>query len=219
MPIGMLAAACVLAGAACDSTHHTASPSGPAQKQPKKDPVTYDMAVASRDGKRIAVVKHVGSSSYLEIGPAGGGPRRTIYRSSYWISSDLYWASRNLIAFGDSNIEANTINVRTRRVHLRIATATSFNISSNGRWIAWSQLGAEEAPDTVGVVSITGRECLPMPRPKNRSYTLAFFKPGVARLFFLRTPYDPSRGVVGSGQLISVPMASLRRQPSSACQR
>lgn len=218
MPIGMLAAACVLAGAACDSTHRTAGPSGPAQKQPKKEPVTYDM-VASRDGKRIAVVKHAGNSSYLEIGPAGGGPRRTIYRSSYWISSDLYWASRNLIAFGDSNIEANTINVRTRRVHLRIATATSFNISSNGRWIAWSRLGGEEAPDTVGVVSITGRECLPVPRPKNRSDTLAFFEPGVARLFFLRTPYGPLRGAVGSGQLISVPISSLRRRPASACQR
>jgi hypothetical protein len=38
----------------------------------------------------------------------------------------------------------------------------------------------------------------------------AFSKPGVKRLFFLREPYDPSRGVFGSGRIISVPLSSLR---------
>jgi hypothetical protein len=64
------------------------------------------------------------------------GHRRTIYRSTPdGITTDVYWASPYLIAFGDTEFEINTIDVRTRRVH-QIANANSFTISGDGRWIA-----------------------------------------------------------------------------------
>ena len=107
----------------------------------------YATDAISPDGKRMAVVRHTSKGEYLEIGPAGGhGPWQRIYRSSYYLTTDLYWATPNLIAFGDSNIETNTIDVRTHRVHFRLATATSFNVSNDGRWIAWSWAGAPDAP-------------------------------------------------------------------------
>ena len=209
MRIRTLAAVSVFALTGCSSEHHAAhtteTDKGGAQA------VSYDMAVPSRDGKRIAIVKHVGSVSYLQVGSARGGQRRTIYRSPYyWISTDLYWASHDLIVFGDSNFAVNTVDVRTRRVNLRIATATSFRLSTDGRWIAWSQLGGESAPDQVGMISITGRECLPVPRPRNRADTDPFFKPGMKRLFFLRSPYNPLGGALGHSRIISVPFSRLR---------
>jgi hypothetical protein len=180
----------------------------------------YATDATSPDGKRMAVVRHSSKGEYLEIGPAGGhGPWQRIYRSSYYLTTDLYWATPDLIAFGDSNIEANTIDVRTRRVHFRLATATSFNISSDGRWIAWSWGGAPDAPATVGLVPITGGACLVPPRPANREDSLAFFKPGVKRLYFLRGPWSPRGHVEGVTRILSVPWSSLRRESVKVCQR
>lgn len=104
--------------------------------------------------------------------------------------------------FGDSNFAVNTVNVRTRRVNPRITTATSFKLSNDGRWITWSRVGGEAAPDYVGMTSISGRECLLVRRPRNRVDEYAFFKPGVTRLFFLRSPYNPQGGVLGHGRII-----------------
>jgi len=198
----MVAAVSVLALTGCNSGHHVKSRSKQAN-----EPVVYATALTSPDGKRIAVVTHDGTA--LEVGPAAGGHRRTIYRSPspYGISTDVYWKLPNLIAFGGP-FSVNTIDVRTRRVH-QIANANSFTVSSDGRWIAWSQVGGEVAPDRVGIVSINGGDCR-VPRPPNAVGTGAFFKPGVKRLFFLREHYDPSRGVFGSGRIISVPLSSLR---------
>ena len=175
----------------------------------------HPVDVRSPDGKRVAVVRHDGDSYDLEVGPASGGPRRTLYRSAY-ISSDVFWASPHLIAFGADD-EVNTIDVRTRHVRRIVAWATSFNISPDGRWIAWTKTGSPHTPDTVGVVPTTGGECLMVPRPNNRADSLAFFKPGVKRLFFLREPFSAATGQVPSGRTISVPMSSLRRAPASAC--
>jgi hypothetical protein len=180
----------------------------------------YATDAISPDGKRIAVVRHTSKGEYLEIGPTGGhGPWQRIYRSSYYLNTDLYWATPNLIAFGDSNIETNTIDVRTHRVHFRLATATSFNVSNDGRWIAWSWAGAPDAPATVGVVPITGGACLVPPRPANREDTLAFFRPGVKRLYFLRGPWSVRGHVEGATRIISVPWSSLRRDSVRVCQR
>ena len=46
---------------------------------------------------------------------------------------------------------------------------SSFNISSDRRWIAWSKTGGPDTPDTVGVVPSTGGECLLVPRPSDRA--------------------------------------------------
>jgi hypothetical protein len=202
MWVGMLAAASILAATGCNSGHHAAS-----RGKQSAVPVVYATAITSPDGKRIAVVTH--NRTALEVGPASGGHRRTIYRSTPdgIITTDIYWASPYLIAFG-ADFGVNTIDVRTRRVHT-IANGNSFTVSSDGRWIAWSQVGGEAAPDRVGIVSINGGNCR-VPRPPNAVGTGAFFKPGVKRLFFLHEHYDPSRGVFGSGRFISVPLSSLR---------
>ncbi len=177
----------------------------------------FDPAVPSRDGNRIAIVRHLGKVGYLEIGPAGGGPRRVIFHSR-GCCENVAWASRYLIAFVNDGIQ--TIDVRTLRVRL-IAEAFEFNISSDGRWIAWSRTAGPETPDTVGVVSITGDTCLLVARPRNRQDSLPFFHPGGTRLYFLREPFEPEggSGPVGSGRTgtIGVPMSSLRRAPASAC--
>jgi hypothetical protein len=210
--IGFLVAGC-LGGVGCDSSHHaTRSAQTPTRV---KEPVVHPVDVRSPDGKRVAVVRHDGGTYDLEVGPAGGGPRRTLYRSAY-ISSDVFWASPHLIAFG-ANDEVNTIDVKTRHVRRIVAWATSFNISPDGRWIAWTKTGSPHTPDTVGVVLTAGGECLMVPRPNNRADSLAFFKPGVKRLFFLREPFSAATGQLPSGRTISVPMSSLRRAPASAC--
>ena len=204
---------CVIGSAGCDSSHHT-SRSAEAPKQ-ANEPVVYAVDVRSPDGKLVAVVRHVGNTYYLGVGPVGGGPRHTIYRSRY-MTTDVFWASPHLIAFGDGN-EVKTIDVRTRRIRRIVIWATSFNISSDGRWIAWTKTGSPHTPDTVGVVPIAGGKCLLVPRPSNRADSLAFFKPGVKRVFFLREPFSASAGQTPTGRTISVPMSSLRRAPAGAC--
>jgi hypothetical protein len=210
--IGFLVAGC-LGGVGCDSSHHTTRSAQTPTRV--KEPVVHLVDVRSPDGKRVAVVRHDGDTYDLEVGPVGGGAGRTLYRSAY-ISSDVFWASPHLIAFGADD-EVNTIDVRTRHVRRLVAWATSFNISPDGRWIAWTKTGSPHTPDTVGVVPTTGGECLMVPRPNNRADSLAFFKPGVKRLFFLREPFSAATGQVPSGRTISVPMSSLRRAPASAC--
>jgi hypothetical protein len=83
--------------------------------------VVYATDVRSPDGKRVAVVRHVGNTYYLEVGPTDGGPRHTIYRSAY-ITTDVFWASSHLIAFGADD-EVNTVDVRTRHVRRIVAWA------------------------------------------------------------------------------------------------
>ena len=207
--IGMLAAGVALAAAGCSSGHHAAKPSNEANT-PSQAPVVYATAVTSPDGKRIAVVTH--NRTALEVGPASGGHRRTIYRSTPddggGITTDVYWASPSLIAFGDA-FEVNTIDVRTRRVHT-IADASSFTLYSDRRLIVWSVSGGPETPDRVGVVSMTGAECLVVPTPKNKTDTGAFFKPGVKRLFILRGPFNSPHPRSGDNRIISVALSSLR---------
>jgi len=210
--VGFLVAGC-LGGVGCDSSQHTTRSAQTPTRV--KESVVHAVDVLSPDGKRVAVVRYNGDTYDLEVGPAGGGPRRTLYRSAY-ISSDVFWASPHVIAFGADD-EVNTIDVRTRHVRRIVAWATSFNISPDGRWIAWTKTGSPHSPDTVGVVPTTGGECLMVPRPSNRADSLAFFKPGVKRLFFLREPFSAATGQVPSGRTISVPMSSLRRAPASAC--
>ena len=212
--IGFLFAACILGSVGCDSSHHTKSRSAQTPTR-LEEPVVYAVDVRSPDGKRVAVVRHDGNTYDLEVGPAGGGPKRTLYRAAY-ISTDVFWASPHLIAFG-VNSEVDTIDVRTRHVRRIVVWATSFKISPDGRWIAWTKGGSPHTPDTVGVVPTTGGECLIVPRPSNRADSLAFFKPGVKRLFFLREPFSAATGQVPSGRTISVPLSSLRRAPTRAC--
>jgi len=105
-------------------------------------------------------------------------------------------------------------DARVRRI---VVWASSFNISSDRRWIAWSKTGGPDTPDTVGVVPSTGGECLLVPRPSDRADSLAFFKPGLKRVFFfLREPFSATAGQAAWGRIISVPMSSLRRAPASA---
>lgn len=209
----MLVVGCVLTGAACDSGNHTAQSTQTAKQV--REPVVFLTSVRSPDGKRIAVVRHFGKGSYLEVGPSGGGPRRTIYRSPGFITTDVYWASRYVIAFNDVNVD--TIDIRTRLVRRILEFASSFTVSSDGRWIAWSKTDGPNFPDTVGVVPISGGECLLVPRPRNKQDTGAFFKPGVKRVFFLRGPFNSPRPRNGDSRIISVALSSLLRAPASAC--
>jgi hypothetical protein len=206
--LGMLGAAGVLALTGCDSGHGVANRSKQAH-----EPVVYATAVTSPDGKRIAVVTH--NRTAIEVGPARGGHRRTIFRSApAGITTDLYWASPHLIVFGDTDFEVSTIDVRTRRV-FQIATADSFSLSSDERWVAWWQSGGITGPGTVGIVSVDGHQnCRFLPGPANTQDLGAFFKPGVQRLFFTREPYDPSTGQSkGPSRLMSVPISSLCYRP------
>ena len=84
--IGFLVAGC-LGGDGCDSSHHTTRSAQTPTRV--KEPVVHPVDVRSPDGKRVAVVRHDGDTYDLEVGPAGGGPRRTLYRSAY-ISSDVF---------------------------------------------------------------------------------------------------------------------------------
>lgn len=201
--IGMVAVVCVLPASACDSSHHSTVRGTQAARG------VSDPPGPSRDGRRVAVVRRVGNVRFLEVGPAGGGPRRVIFYSRA-CCSDVVWAARNLIAFDDG--EVKTIDVRTPRVQ-RIAGALDFTISGDGRWVAWWRSAGPEIPDRIGVVPITGGKCLLPPRPTNRQDT--FFHPDGKRLYFLREPFGS--GPVGPGRTISVRMSSLRRAPASAC--
>jgi hypothetical protein len=114
--IGIFAVASLLIGAACDSTHDATPRSTGAPKQ-AKERGGFDPAVPSRDGKRIAVVRHAGNVSYLEVGPAGEGSRRRVIFHARGCCSDLAWASRSVIAFVEGyDAEVETIDVKTRRV-------------------------------------------------------------------------------------------------------
>jgi hypothetical protein len=204
--IAILAAVPALTG--CSSAHHTAGPG----VRPK-EPVVYGISVPSPDGKRVVVAKTVGETSYLEIGPAGGGPRHTVYHHPASIG-DVYWAFPNLIVFNDNEFEISTLDLRTHQV-LQIATASSFNMSRDGRWLALYRESGPHVPMTVAVVRTTGGMCLVPPRPANRQDTAPFFKPGVQRLFFTREPFSASGSAAGPGKDMSLPLSRLLRTPSA----
>ena len=163
----MVAAVSVLALTGCNSGHHVKSRSRQAS-----EPVVYATAVTSPDGKRIAVVTH--NRSAIEVGPASGGHRRTIYRSApLGITADFYWASPHLIVF-DTDFSVSTIDVRTHRVRQIASGADGFGMSPEGRWVGlaerrlrrsehrrhrFGQRGQElrvcaEAPELAGRISV-----------------------------------------------------------------
>jgi hypothetical protein len=200
--IGVLVAACVLGCAACGSTRQEA-----AAQVVKRDPGTFDTPVPSRDGKRIAVVRHYRHRDYLEVGPAGGGPRRTVYSASDFVDN-VVWASRYVIAF-DNDFSVDAVDIRTRNVRT-LATAEAFNISGDGRWIAWWMTGHDESiPSSAGVVSVAGHEYLVVPTPRHSSDIQLFFHPDSdRRIYFMRLfPDRPSR-------MMSLPLSSLKRPAS-----
>ncbi len=215
MWILVLVAASMLAVTGCNSANQTHTQS--------KEPVVYATEVSSPDGRRVAVVTHNGEA--IEVGPSGGGRRHTVYiaPADGSITTNVYWPLPNLIVFGDgsgSSFEVDTLDVRTHRA-IPVASVETFGVSSDGRWIAWSQPGGQFRPNldavgAVGVLSINGGSCREVPRPKNMGDTGAFFKRGLKRLFFERGPYNPKTydwksGAVGPSRTISVPLASLRR--------
>jgi hypothetical protein len=199
----MVAAVSVIALTGCNSGHHAKSRSRQAS-----EPVVYATAVTSPDGKRIAVVTH--NRSAIEVGPASGGHRRTIYRSApLGITADFYWASPHLIVF-DTDFSVSTIDVRTRRVRQIASGADGFGMSPDGRWVAW-QSGGFDGPSTVGIVSVNGdKNCRFVPRPPNWQDAYPFFKRGVNRLFFTREPYSSATDEpTGPSRVMSVPISSL----------
>jgi hypothetical protein len=204
MWVGMLAAVSVLALTGCNSGHDVKSRSKEAS-----EPVVYATAVTSPDGKRIGVVTH--NRTAIEVGPASGGHRRTIYRSApVGITADFFWASPYLIVF-DTDFTVSTIDVRTRRVRQIGSGAYSFGMSSDGRWVAWDSGGFDGSPSTVGIVSVNGdKNCRSVPRPANRQDEYPFFKRGVNRLFFTREPYSSAtEEPKGPSRVMSVPISSL----------
>jgi hypothetical protein len=144
--------------------------------------------------------------------PAGGGARRTILSTRYACCGDVVWASRYVIAF-DADYIVKTIDVRTRRVRA-IAAAPNFDISNDGRWIAWWTLPGDltQGPGPAGVVSIASGECLLVPTPTNAADLLLDFSSGnPPRLDVLRESAD------GSTRTITLPMSRLRRASKCSC--
>jgi hypothetical protein len=183
------------------------------QAKNPKERGTFQGPVLSPDGERIVVVRHFGRWGYLKVGPAvEGGPRRTILSSRYICCGELVWASRYVIAF-DVDYIVKTIDVRTRRVRA-IAAAPNFDISNDGRWIAWWTLPGEvtEGPGPAGVVSIASGECLLVPTPRNSADLLLYFRSdNTRRLGVLREFAD------GSTRTMNLPMSKLRRAPKCSC--
>jgi WD40-like Beta Propeller Repeat len=202
----------VIIGGGCDSTRHAATN----RSTPPPEPIVrgvLDAAVPSRDGDRIAVVRHVGNASYLEVGPANRRDLRVVYTARDSCCGDLAWATRWLLVF-DNDYRVFTLDVRSGQLR-QIAGFSNFELSKDGRWAAgWAGTGPNE-PETVGVVSITGTSCRVVPRLSNASDSFPFFSPDGKRLFFLREPFNPSSGSTGHGDTISVSMSNLR--PSRAC--
>jgi hypothetical protein len=203
--------AAVIVGSGRDSTRHAAT----TQSTPPPESivrVVFDPAVPSRDGDRIAVVRHVGSASYLEVGPANRRHLRTVYTARDSCCGDLAWAARWL---GRLRQRLQSPDAR-REVGPPAPNRRLFRLSAlEGRALGgWLGQGPND-PETVGVVSITGTSCRVVSRPSNASDSHTFFSPDGKRLFFLREPFEPSSGSTGSGDTLSVPVSSLR--PSRAC--
>ena len=178
----MVAAVSVLALTGCNSGHDVKSRSKQAN-----EPVVYATALTSPDGKRIAVVTH--NRSAIEVGPASGGHRRTIYRSApLGITADFYWASPYLIVF-DTDLSVSTIDVRTR--HVRQIRGLLVDPRFRGRGIGRALLEAAiEQAEVDGVRKLTLR-VLSHNAPARSLYTACGFQvEGVSRgLFFLDGVY------------------------------
>jgi hypothetical protein len=197
--VAILGATClVVLATGCDSTHHAAP-----ERHTTTSRGTLDTPVPSRDGKRIAVVRHFRSRDYLEVGPANGGARHTVFSSTAFLNN-VVWASRYLIAF-DNDFSIDTVDIRTGEERT-LVQGEAFNISGDGRWIAWWMVGHDEAsPSSAGVVPVTGTECLQVPTPKNAADMQLFFHPDSTRRIYFMREFDG-----GSGRMMSLPMSSLR---------
>jgi hypothetical protein len=164
--------AAVIVGSGCDSTRHAAT----TQSTPPPESivrVVFDPAVPSRDGDRIAVVRHVGSASYLEVGPANRRHLRTVYTARDSCCGDLAWAARWLVVF-DNDYRVLTLDVRSGRLR-QIAGFSDFQLSKDGRWAAgWAR--APMTPKPLGssrsraraAASCRGRATPPTPTRSSR---------------------------------------------------
>ncbi len=158
-------------------------------------------------------MRHVGSASYLEVGPSQPVATCGRYTARDSCCGDLAWAARWLVVF-DNDYRVLTLDVRSGRLR-QIAGFSDFQLSKDGRLAAgWAGQGPND-PETVGVVSITGTSCRVVSRPSNATDSHPFFSPDGKRLFFLREPFEPSSGSTRSGDTLGVPVSSLR--PSRAC--
>jgi hypothetical protein len=197
--VAILGAAClVVLTTACDSAHHAA-----AEQHTTIDRGTLDTAVPSRDGRRIAVVRHFRNRDYLEVGPAGGGARRTVFSSTAFVNN-VVWASRYLVVF-DNDFLIDTVDIRTGQDRA-LAHGEGFNVSGDGRWIAWWTVGHDKAsPGSAGVVSVAGAECLQVPTPNTATDEQLFFHPDSTRRVYFMRAFDN-----GSSRMMSLPLSSLK---------
>jgi hypothetical protein len=195
-----LIAAGTLAAAGCHSAHHASVQRKAAERG------TLQPAVASRDGNRIAVVRQFGHKGWIEVGPAGGGPRRIVFQSSDGCCDNVRWSSRYVLAFRQGSAwNVRTLDLRTFDARTIASGVYSFRISGDGRWIVWTQLGGDDSPDRYGLVSVTGHPCLLFPPSLNAHALDPWFHLGpVKRIWFLREP---------GAKVDSVPLTSLTRVP------
>ena len=149
---------------------------------------------------------------HLEVGPAGGGPRRTLFaRRTFTTSSGPPDTARlRRGRRGQHHRREDAPRPPDRRLGHELPHLP------DGRWIAWTKQAAR-TPRTRSAWCRRQAASACWCRPSNRADSLAFFKPGVKRLFFLREPFSWAGGHSPAGRTISVPMSSLRRAPASAC--
>ncbi len=204
VPAALAAASTVLA-VGC-SGHHAAAPASHASAR-----ATFDPAVASPDGRQIAVVRHVGTVGSLEVRAAGHGRTKTLYASRDNCCTDVAWASpREIVFVSDFNVWG--VDWKSGRVK-NLAGFTDFQLSPDRRWlVGWKDAGPHVL-ETVGVRSIDGERCLLVPKPANKSDSLGFFSRDGKRVFFNREDGSPPF----AGRTESVAFTSLRRAPKSAC--
>jgi tricorn protease-like protein len=187
--IGLLGVACLVGATACSSAHHKA-------------------ARSSKPRGWTAVVRHADGLTYLDLRRAGRRTRTFVVAENNCCGGDVIRTSNHVVVFGSDDFLIKTIDLRSGLVR-NVAEANQFNVSDNGRWIAWTRFGAESTPDRVGVVSVTGMPCLPVVSRSDESDSLAYFHPDAKRVYFLREQL-PGRD---SGRTVSLALASLKRGP------
>jgi hypothetical protein len=207
-----LAAATVLLTAACASAHHAALLTDTTRPKAPKQLGILDEPVASPDGTRLAVVRHIGNWGYLEVASARpGAPHRVVFSSRQDCCGNILWSSPTLVVFITSYNRVWTVDLRGGHIS-RIASFSGFHISHDGKWLAgWNDNGPHIA-GTVGVISIRGTECHVPFRPKNASDWFAFFSADGKRLSFNRQTLEPYRGWTAT-----LPVSSLTPAPKGDC--